>query len=206
MPCKDPVARAAYQKARYQSRRAEFVEAARAYRLAHHVERPTLRERFWAGVQKSDGCWTWTRSRFPQGYGQIKTPKGGRGAHRVSWMLHFGDIPDGLYVCHHCDNPRCVRPDHLFLGTARDNSLDMHAKGRAKFSTGDDHYLRKHPEKALRGETNPQARLTADKVRFIRNAWKNRSASARQLADETGITPAHVHQIVNRRRWAALCD
>lgn len=94
-------------------------------------------DRFWAKVDKSGDCWVWTASVFRErlGYGKFQTGSN-RGesrvayAHRVSWELHFGPIPNGLFVCHHCDNPPCVRPDHLFLGTAADNVRDMDRKGR----------------------------------------------------------------------------
>jgi hypothetical protein len=95
--------------------------------------------RFWSRVTKTDSCWIFTGSNMPtKGYGRI-----GRGpmhggyemAHRLSWMIHFGPIPDDLFVCHNCpggDNPKCIRPDHLFLGTAIDNNRDMHEKGRSR--------------------------------------------------------------------------
>lgn len=98
--------------------------------------RQPIEKRFWRKVQKSDGCWEWQGSKNAQGYGVIT--EGGKiiKAHRVSYRLHYGDIPDGLFVCHHCDNPCCVRPDHLFTGTALDNALDMRNKGRRAKKSG----------------------------------------------------------------------
>lgn len=97
--------------------------------------RPTnvpWQERFWSKVQKGEGCWEWQGRRFPFGYGAFYLEGQWNGAHRASWRVHFGEIPDGLWVLHRCDNPPCVRPDHLFLGTHLDNVRDMCRKGRKR--------------------------------------------------------------------------
>lgn len=95
--------------------------------------RTPLEERFWLYVQKSDGCWNWTGGLSSKGYAILKG-EGGDGkrlqSSRVSWEIHNGPIPPGLFVCHRCDNPKCVRPDHLFLGTQTDNMQDCIRKGR----------------------------------------------------------------------------
>lgn len=117
-------------------------------------------ERFWAKVNK-DGpvpehmkhlgrCWEWTAG-LCCGYGFFRWKE--RRAHRISWMLHYGDIPNGQWVLHKCDNPKCLRPEHLFLGTIVENNADRDAKGRA--AKGDRHWTRLHPEKVLRGEQHP---------------------------------------------------
>lgn len=89
---------------------------------------------FWPRVQISDGCWEWQGSRSGYGYGTMKIAGAVVYAHRFSWELHFGLIPPRMFVCHHCDNPPCVRPDHLFVGTATDNARDRNAKGRDRYS------------------------------------------------------------------------
>lgn len=87
--------------------------------------------RFDTKVLRTDGCWLWTAGKSGNGYGAFKLKDGSQvPAHRMAWELARGPIPDGLYVLHRCDNRQCVRPEHLFLGSARDNALDMMAKGR----------------------------------------------------------------------------
>lgn len=93
-----------------------------------------LADRFWPKVRRGapDDCWTWLGARLTKGYGLIGVAGDMRGrlAHRVSWEIHNAPIPDGLLVCHHCDNPSCVNPAHLFLGSHSDNLKDMSRKGR----------------------------------------------------------------------------
>lgn len=100
----------------------------------------TLRERFYEQVNKSDGCWEWEGQRSEKGYGVFEEFHEGRRyrmrAHRLSYALENGPIPKGMLVCHHCDNPACVRPDHLFLGTHQDNANDRDAKGRGAYPKG----------------------------------------------------------------------
>lgn len=88
--------------------------------------------RFWNHVLKTAKCWWWTGALDGQGYGRVRRDKVLHPAHRLAWIDANGPIPDGLYVCHRCDNRKCVRPDHLFLGTAKDNTQDMIAKGRRR--------------------------------------------------------------------------
>jgi len=96
--------------------------------------------RFWSYLEDEDrsGCWQWRRTRR-NSYASFAIRGHTYPAHRVSWTLRYGAIPDGLNVCHHCDNPRCVRPDHLFLGTDKDNQVDCERKGRRRHAKGEGH-------------------------------------------------------------------
>ncbi len=148
-----------------------------------------LADRFWAKVIRADGCWDWIGYRDKAGYGRLGLGGRRRGigkAHRVSWELHFGPIPEGLMICHKCDNPPCTNPEHLFLGTMGDNMRDMSRKGRAGRVFGPD---------------NRRSRLTANAAMEI----YRRAASGEQmkkLSAEFGVTPPAVRDIVRGITWA----
>ena len=105
-------------------------------RSPHGFQPRSISDRFWEKVDKSGDCWIWTGCRHAQGYGQMRIGSKADGTYtvrratRICWEMHYGAIPDGLLVCHHCDTPECVKPDHLFLGTHQDNTRDAIVKGR----------------------------------------------------------------------------
>ena len=145
----------------------------------------SLAERLWSRVDKKQECWEWLGCRNRFGYGQIGLGRKGEGiglAHRVAYQLERGPIPDGMCVCHRCDNPPCVRPDHLFLGTGKDNMQDAANKGRTKGASG------------LR---NWNARLHAEEVDRIR-ALGAIGMERKEIARLFGVTPQHVGAIVRR--------
>ena len=148
-------------------------------------KRVPIEERFWKHVNKTEGCWIWTGALNSYGYGTVsfKAEHTYRYAHRVSWELAFGPIPEGLFICHHCDNPPCVRPDHLFLGTLADNNTDCLAKDRV-----------------ARGNAIPLSKLTAESVSEIRRRLSN-GESQTSLALEYGVTQSSVSEVANRKSW-----
>lgn len=140
------------------------------------------------------GCWIFMGALNDAGYGIVG--KGGRGAgndraHRITYQYFIGQIPDGLFVCHHCDQPACCNPDHLFLGTPADNMRDCRTKGRASNPPRNPHVV---------GEVHPGAKLTAAKVIEMRSL-RAQGWTESALADRYGVHPVSVHKIVHRLRW-----
>lgn len=140
-----------------------------------------LERKFWPKVAKSDGCWKWTQLSDKHGYGIISHNGSNLFAHRVSWMIHKGEIPKGMSVLHHCDNPNCVNPDHLFLGTQNDNMQDMITKGR--------HWS---PFTAKR-------KLSDDAIRTIRKSFTKESV--KRLASEYGVTEGTIYTVARGQLW-----
>lgn len=154
--------------------------------------KPWTREQWVAGffnkVQKTESCWNWIGLTNNKGYGIINRHHSHRMtvASRVSWEIHRGPIPEGIFVCHHCDNPLCVNPDHLFLGSQTDNMRDCVKKGRLNVA---DH----------RGKQNPFSKLTDSDIRCIRSLANSLTQQA--IADRFGIKQCHVSKIVLRQSW-----
>jgi len=101
----------------------------------------SLIKRFWEKVEKTDNCWLWKAFKNKRGYGKIGVGSGvSANATRVSWVMHHGEIPEGMFICHKCDNPSCINPDHLFLGTRQDNVNDMMLKKRSRHFQKNNYY------------------------------------------------------------------
>lgn len=150
--------------------------------IACLVENP----RFWSKVSKTESCWLWTGCTNRDGCGELGAGKSSaRGlAHRISYAIHFGAIPDGLCVCHRCDIKICVNPSHLFLGTHADNMRDRDAKGRN-----------------VRGVASPEAKLTESQVRDIRAMHASGKFSQRALAKQFGVGQPHISSVCRIKTW-----
>jgi hypothetical protein len=142
-------------------------------------------------IPDSNGCWIWQGCVNTNGRGYLTHRYKNYQAHRFSWVIHRGEIPQGMLVLHRCDVPLCVNPDHLFIGTAADNTADMMRKGRNRSGGG------KNPVYGMR---NPHAKLTDADVMWIRLDPRSQNAIARDF----GIGQDQVSRIKNRQRWAHL--
>lgn len=152
------------------------------------IRKMTLEQRFAQRfvVEPRSGCWLWTGLLNRRGYGRLDTSTSWNLAHRVSYEMHVGKIPKGLFVCHHCDVRHCVNPKHLFAGTPKDNTQDAVKKGRNTF-----------------GLRHPKTKLTKDAVLFIRKHYvpRSREFGTHALARRFKITQAVVSGIVTNKIW-----
>lgn len=130
-----------------------------------------------------NGCWNWTGLLGRWGYAKLQFRDRQLGASKVGWILYGGEVPAGMFVCHKCDNPKCVNPKHLFIGTPKDNTQDAIRKGRM-----------------LVGEKNGQHKLTAKQVIKIRERRK-RGETLLSIANDFGVKMTAIHKIVHRDHW-----
>lgn len=159
-------------------------------RMVYKNKVKTLQERFEAKFVKSDGCWEWGAGKVLDGYGYFSVAGMVQRAHRVAYQLYVGEIPEGMCVCHHCDNPGCVNPSHLFLGTNADNVRDRENKGRGVRPTNI-------------GEKHGCSKLTEAQVIEIR-AKHESGARGVDLAKEYGVAHQTISKIVHRRAWTRI--
>lgn len=147
-----------------------------------------LEERFWTKVRKGVSCWEWVGCKDQLGYGQIKSSMNRKNlrAHRLSYELSKGKIPKGMIVCHSCDNPSCVNPEHLWLGTDKDNMEDMVNKGRTP----------SHSK-----EKNGNSRLVATDIEKIRSMYKTGEYKKNEIAKLFKISDVHAGRIISGQMW-----
>ncbi len=144
-------------------------------------------QRFWEKVKKSRGCWLWTGASNRLGYGFVRRRPKLYSSHRLSYELAHGPIEDGMWVLHRCDQPACVRPDHLFLGTQRDNNNDRTAKGRG------------------RRVGTSGAKLTEDQVRQARLLYAG-GLTQREIATRFGVTQTAISNLICGRSYSYVKD
>ena len=150
-------------------------------------------ERFASRVNHArDSCWLWTGYLTERGYGRICVQGHFYRPHRLAWVFFGRVIPQGFFVCHHCDNPTCVNPDHLFAGTHEDNMRDMVKKGRGRSAPHS-------------GELHPSARLTWGQVHSIRDE-RAKGVPLLILAARFGVSISHISHIANGKFWKSRSD
>lgn len=157
---------------------------------------------FWTKVDKTGDCWLWKGGRNVGGYGYKKLGWHHFKAHRISYFLAHGSVPETMSVCHHCDNRLCVNPAHLFLGTRTDNMRDMWEKGRQK--TGTPEWREKVAAAVPRGESHRDARLTDETVRLARAMYGVGEHSMRYIARHFGVTHATMQHVLHRKTWTHI--
>jgi len=156
-------------------------------------------------VLSDEKCWLWQGAKLKTGYGVVQHQRKQYKAHRAAFSIHKGQIPDGMFVCHHCDNPSCVNPSHLFLGTPQDNMTDKVIKDRQ--SRGESHAMSfaksaKYLSAIVRGEKHGQSKLTDEQRNCIVKLLNDGKITQSKIANMFGITQSNVSVI--GRRWRAL--
>ena len=199
---------------------------------------PAIIKAFWARVDKNGPlhpydsalgrCWDWTKGTVTGGYGVIRVDRKPKAAHRVSFEMRNGAIPENGWVLHNCDNPKCLNPDHLYIGTPADNVRDREGRGRntyyrgenhwsakspERIPRGENHWTKKHPEKIVRGVafTKPErrargercgrAKLKGSQIPEIRGLWLKGGHRQVDIAKMFGVAQSLVGMIVRREIW-----
>ena len=145
-------------------------------------------KRFWEKVDRSGDCWEWQGAITASGYGNIWVEGKWVSAHRFSYTLANGAAPDGMCICHHCDNKRCVKPSHLFLGTHSDNTKDAMAKGRMGW----------------RGEENKNSKLVENDIHEIRRLYSLGGIAQATLGKMWGTNQTNISLIVTKKHWSHI--
>lgn len=178
-----------------------------------------VKKRFLSKFKKVGKCWLWTGAPLRDGYGQFQITIDGvrykERAHRLSFYIHRGIVPEGLLICHECDTPLCVNPSHLILGDFAFNAWDRERKMRSRPQSGGQHWSRRCPEKvargdrsgvkrhpeSYRGERHSQAKLTEEQVKLIRRLYDKFGVPRRFLAKKFGLSRGNIDSIVTRKLW-----
>jgi hypothetical protein len=155
-------------------------------------------------LESDNGCWEFNGCKMPNGYGKVTVKKKTWLAHRYSYFINVGIIPDGMHVCHKCDNRSCINPKHLFLGTRKDNMQDMISKNRHNFSgLRTNNYQEKSKQNTLRGELHPFAKIKEDDVREIRKLYKDGMMQI-DIAKLFNVRPGYISNIIRRYIWKSV--
>jgi hypothetical protein len=148
----------------------------------------STKERFYSkfNVNEDNGCWEWIANKLPKGYGRFKENDTSKVAHRVSYEMHIGHIKEGMIICHHCDNPPCVNPFHLFMGTHKDNVIDKKSKGRD-----------------IIGEKNGRSKLTEKDIPVIRRLLASKIRQV-DIAKQFGLANRTISAINTGHTWTHI--